>query len=335
MKRRRKFFLFVVFLAAVAGGALYWLNENLKPMPSGPKQYIRWEREARIGAIFADLKRKGIIRNADAARIYAWYRRAPGLITTGTYELSPGMTIDEILREIRKPMRQMVRMPETNWTRRSANILEQKAVTTAKEYLDLVHKPEEFKTVVNFPLPKESLEGYLYPDTYDFPPLLGARQVITRQLLNFEKKVWEGLHHPKNLHELVIKGSLVEMESGTDEDRPRIAGIIENRLKKHMRLQIDAALLYGIQKWRRLTLADYKNIEGPYNLYKVDGLPPGPICSPTVKSIKAAMNPAQHNNLYYVALPTGESLFAPTYEEHLRNIQKRRKALKEQAQATP
>lgn len=330
MKRGRKFVLFLIFLGAVAGGAFYWLKENLKPMPPGPKRYIRWERQARIGAILGDLKRRGVIRNADAARIYAWYRRSPGIVSTGTYELSPGMSIDEILREIRKPLRQMVRMPETNWTRRSANILEQKKVTKAAEYMELVRNPQEFKDVVDFPLPQDSLEGYLYPDTYDFPPLLGAKAVITRQLKNFEKKVWEGLDHPKNLHELVIKGSLVEMESGTDEDRARIAGIIDNRLEKGMRLQIDAALLYGIQKWRRLTFDDYKTIEGPYNLYKVDGLPPGPICSPTAKSIRAAMNPAKHNHLYYVALPTGESLFAPTYEEHLRNIQKRKKALREQ-----
>jgi UPF0755 protein len=182
---------------------------------------------------------------------------------------------------------------------------------------------------VSFPLPKESLEGYLYPDTYDFPPLLGAKAVIIRQLKNFEKKVWEGLNKPKNLHEAIIHGSLVELEAGRDDERPIIAGVIENRLEKGMRLQIDASLLYGIQKWRRLTFADYRNIPGPYNLYRVDGLPPGPICSPTVISIKAALNPAKHDHLYYVALPTGNSLFAPTYEEHKRNIEKRKKAIRE------
>jgi UPF0755 protein len=194
--------------------------------------------------------------------------------------------------------------------------------------MSLVNKPEEFKGVVDFPLPAKSLEGYLYPDTYDLPPLLGAKATITRQLKAFQKKIWDAYHHPSNLHELVIKGSLVQLEAGRDDERPIIAGVIENRLKKGMRLQIDAALLYGIQKWRRLTFDDYKNLDSPYNLYRVSGLPPGPICSPSAKSFAAAKNPATHGNFYYVALPDGSSLFARTYDEHLQNIQNRKHALK-------
>ncbi|MEZ0324368.1 MAG: endolytic transglycosylase MltG [Fimbriimonas sp.] len=331
MKRSRlKLLLGVLLVGGAAGGAYYWLDTNLTPMPVGPKRYLRWEKPARLDDIFIDLKRRGIIRNADAARVYAWVKRSPSSVSSGTYELAPGMNIGEILRKIRSPIRQMVRIPETNWARRNANVLEKKAVLRAEEYIDLVQKPELFKEYVSFPLPHDSLEGYLYPDTYDFPPLLGAKAVIIRQLQNFEKKVWLELDKPKTLHDAVIHGSLVELEAGTDEDRPMIAGVIENRLKKNMRLQIDASLLYGIQKWRTLTFDDYRDIKGPYNLYRVNGLPPGPICSPTVLSIKAAMNPAKHNHLYYVALPSGVSLFAPTYEEHKRNIQKRKKALKEQ-----
>ncbi len=332
MKRGRlKLFLVLLVLGGAAGGGYYWLTENLKPMPTGPKRYLRWERSARLDDIFADLRRRGIIRNADAARAYAWFKRSPSTVSSGTYELAPGMSVGEILSKIRSPIRQMVRIPETNWARRNANVLEGKAVLKAEEYMELVGKPELFKEYVDFPLPNDSLEGYLYPDTYDFPPLLGAKAVIIRQLENFEKRVWEALDKPNDLHDAIIHASLVELEAGRDDERPIIAGVIENRLKKNMRLQIDASLLYGIQKWRRLTFKDYRTIEGPYNLYRVNGLPPGPICSPTIKSIKAAMNPAKHNHLYYVALPTGNSLFAPTYEEHKRNIEKRKKALRERA----
>jgi UPF0755 protein len=329
LKRTRRFFLSLLLLAGIAGGTTVWLRENLKPMAPGPKRYIRWETTQRLPGVLTQLQRRGIIRNRDAARVYAWFRRTPGLVGTGTYELAPGMTVQEVLRELQKPIRQMVRVPETNWARRTANYLEQKAVLRAEEYMELVNNPSEFKDLVSFPLPDKSLEGYLYPDTYDFPPLIGARAVITRQLKNFERKVWQELRQPEGLHELIVKASLVELEAGKDEERPVIAGVIENRLKKKMRLQIDAALLYGIQKWRRLTFADYREIDSPYNLYRHDGLPPGPICSPSILSIKAALNPASHNHLYYVALPSGHSLFAPTYDQHLGNIRKRRNAVRE------
>jgi UPF0755 protein len=115
---------------------------------------------------------------------------------------------------------------------------------------------------------------------------------------------------------------MVELEVAKDEERPIVAGVIENRLKRKMPLQIDATLLYGIGKWRRLTFKDYKEIKSPYNTYTHQGLPPGPICSPTVKSIEAALHPATHNYLYYVAMPEGYHLFAETYKEHLANIKK-------------
>ena len=182
MKRSRlKLLLGVLLVGGAAGGAYYWLDTNLTPMPVGPKRYLRWEKPARLDDIFIDLKRRGIIRNADAAMVYAWVKRSPSSVSSGTYELAPGMNIGEILRKIRSPIRQMVRIPETNWARRNANVLEKKAVLRAEEYIDLVQKPELFKEYVSFPLAHDGLEGYLYPDSYDFPPLLGAKAVGIRQ----------------------------------------------------------------------------------------------------------------------------------------------------------
>ena len=85
--------------------------------------------------------------------------------------------------------------------------------------------------------------------------------------------------------------------------------------------------LYGIQKWRRLTFADYRKIDSPYNTYTHTGLPPGPICSPTIASIEAALHPAHHDYLYYVALPDGETLFSKDYKEHLKKIKERKREL--------
>jgi len=314
---------------AIAGVVAYiGFDRALSPLPSGPSRHIRLDPAGSLESVLERLEKEKIVRNAWATHLYARIARKPATVRTGTYLLHPGMDRDALIAALGKPIRQMVRLPETNWAARSANLLEKAGVCTAKEYMDLFRQPQSFQDVVSFPLPKSgTLEGYLYPDTYDLPPLLGARGVIVRQLKNFEKKVLEGKAPPKDLRRILIIGSLVELEVARDVERPIVAGIIENRIKLSMPLQIDASLLYGIQKWRELTFADYRNIDSPYNIYRHKGLPPGPICSPTVKSIRAAMNPASHNYLYYVALPEGRHLFSSTYAEHLANIGRRKAAL--------
>jgi UPF0755 protein len=334
MKRALKALIPCVLIGAAVGYGYYWVKKGTEPMPNGKKFYVRYAKPTTLDAVLEDLKTRGVVRDPGAYRVYAFLKKTPTQIGTGTYALQPGMGPSAVFAELRKPVRQMARVPETNWARRTANLLEKKYdVLKSDEYMSLIANPSQFKDVVSFPLPSGSLEGYLYPDTYDFPPLLGAREVIVRQLKTFERKVWDELNHPKNLHELVILGSLVELETGTEEDRAMIAGVIENRVKKGMRLQIDATILYGMQEWRRLTFADYRNQKHAYNTYLIDGLPPGPICSPSVASIKAAMNPAQHNYVYYVALPDGTSIYASTYAGHKENIKKRRAALREQEAA--
>ena len=256
--------------------------------------------------------------------VYAWLKKAPSSVPVGTYLVAPGQAPSTVLKAIQSPLHQLVRMPETNWARRDGRLLERKQVATAADYLDAVQDPSRFKAQVDFPLPSTSLEGYLYPDTYDFPPLFGATNVVDRRLRAFENKVWQKIGKPPDLARIVTVASLVELESGADEDRPLIAGVIENRLEKGMPLQIDAALMYALGKWRRLYYKDYSGIKSPYNLYLHKGLPPTPVCSPSLKSIEAAMNPAKNGYLFYVALPGGKSLFATSFKEHEENIQIRR-----------
>jgi cell division protein YceG involved in septum cleavage len=121
------------------------------------------------------------------------------------------------------------------------------------------------------------------------------------------------------LREIVIIASLIEKEARSDEDRPLISGVIENRLGRNMRLQIDATVNYALGSWRRLTYADYK-FESAYNTYLNDGLPPGPICSPGSASLRAALDPEECDYLFYVHKGDGHHAFAVTYEEHLTNV---------------
>jgi UPF0755 protein len=320
-----------LILGAGAGAGLLWFRSRLAPTPAGPEVLVRYTGRKPVASVLADLQRRGVVRDARMAALYARFSRAEPVVGTGTYRLAPGQTLDQVFRELGRPLRQMVRLPETNWAARSARLLERANVCSAQAYMDLVRRPSEFQSEVSFPLPKDTLEGYLYPDTYDLPPLLGARAVIERQLKNFERRVWDELKPGDRLARAVTIGSLVELEVAKDPERPMVAGVVENRLARGMRLQIDAAINYGLQKWRPLTFADYRNVDSPYNLYRVDGLPPTPICSPTAKSVEAALRPAKHPYLFYVALPNGTSLFSRTFEEHRRNIAKRRAAVRAEA----
>ena len=319
-KRARNVGLAVAGLAfGCAGGFAYYVKTGIEPMPAGKPFFVRYEERLELAAVAKGLKEKGVVRNVTALRYYAIYRRLDRYVLPGTYQVKPGQTVEELVDALRKPIKQMVRLPETNPSYRTARLLEQKSVTTAAEYTEAIANPAEFQNSVSFPLPSGSLEGYLFPDTYDLPPLIGAKATIQRQLRAFEKKVLPLLTDPAKRQRILTIASMVELEAGLDEERPIIAGVIRNRIEKGMRLQIDATVLYGMKEWRRLYNVDYKH-DSPYNTYLMSGLPPGPICSPSVKSVKAALSPSKHEFLYYVAKPDMHSLFASTYEEHLKNV---------------
>lgn len=324
-KRARNVGLAVAGLAfGCAGGFVYYVKSGIVPMPAGKAFFVRYEQRLELPEVARQLKEKGVVRNVTALRYYAIYRRLDRYVLPGTYQVRAGMTVDELVAALRKPIKQMVRIPETNPSYRTARLLEQAGVATADAYESAVANPTEFQESVSFPLPGHSLEGYLFPDTYDLPPLIGAKATIVRQLRAFEKKALPLLTDPAKRQKILTIASMVELEAGLDEERPIIAGVIRNRLEKGMRLQIDATVLYGMRAWRKLYNVDYKH-ESPYNTYLMTGLPPGPICSPSLKSIKAALAPAKHDFLYYVAKPDMHSLFAATYEEHLKNVAVARK----------
>ncbi|HRI44070.1 MAG TPA: endolytic transglycosylase MltG [Fimbriimonadaceae bacterium] len=323
--------LAVLLLLGLAGFGLWrWALGQLEPIGSGAAFYVRFDQRTPLEGALQRLQDKGAVRNADILSRYARWRKRPGTVETGTYEITPGAKADELLASLRKPIRQMVRIPEGWWIARVAKRLEEAGVCPAEDYISLAKQPERFNADVEFPLPKDSLEGYLFPDTYDLPPLLGAEATIRRQLKTFEAKVVKPLENPKDLHRLVIIGSLVEAEVALDAERPIVAGIIESRLAKKMKLQIDATVLYSLQEWKQLEPGVVNTIDSPYNTYRIQGLPPGPIGSPGLASIEAAAKPRATEYLFYVALPNRSHLFAKDYPTHLANIRKRQAALKAQ-----
>lgn len=326
VKKLLRYLTFLVLLGT--GSFAAWLYHESRAPEKPLRVLVRFDRPTDLLEALNVLREKGAIRNARASFLLATLTGKSKIVPTGTYRFAAGSSSMRILRDLSSPIHQFVRLPETNWAARTARLLEKNDVCTADEYLSLVSQPEQFQTLVDFPLPTGTLEGYLYPDTYELPPMLGARRVIEMQLQAFSSKVWGPLRHPSNLNDIVTIGSMVELEVKFDNERPMVAGVIENRLKVGMPLQIDAAINYGLQEWRALAVSEYRTVQSPYNLYLHKGLPPTPICSPSEKSIAAALAPAKHEFLYYVAMPDGVSVFARTYPEHLKNVKRRRDAMK-------
>ena len=281
-KKRIALIVFIVLVLAVliALFAGYrWFKSELQPMPTGPSFLVRYAKEKPFNLVAVDLQKRGVVRDAKVFEYYVRYEHKLRPVPIGTYRFNAGMTVDEVIKALHSPLKQMVRIPETNFSYRTANLLQKRNVLDGADYKKLIKQPSEFADDVDFPLPKTSLEGYLYPDTYDLPPLIGAHDTIVRQLEAFEMKVWPLLQNVKDVNKVLTIASMVEMEAAKDKDRPLIAGVIVNRLKLHMPMQIDATVLYALHAWRRLTFADLKNTDSPYNTYEHNGLPPGPICS--------------------------------------------------------
>jgi UPF0755 protein len=275
------------------------------------------------------LHSKGLIRYAPAFALYAlWHGEGQHQVPPGRYTFSPDMNLAQIVRELKQGPghspddRIHVSIPEGFTQRQIAARLEKDGVCDGTTFLQLARNPDLLKDWnYDFPRPKGSLEGYLYPDTYEFLPNTPPEKVLDTMLLNFSRRFARPYQQQigasgRSLHEIVTIASLIEREAKTEADRPRIAGVLDNRLKKGLKLEIDATVLYALGHHKQRVLYSDLRVDSPYNTYKFAGLPPGPIASPGSRSLQAALEPEKNDYLYYVARPNGSHIFTRTLAEH-------------------
>ncbi len=210
-----------------------------------------------------------------------------------------------------------------------AKRLEEQKVFTAKEFLAAVKAVDQYENswIKEIPVKKGmkyQLEGYLYPDTYNIYKSSEPKELIQKMLDNFETKyneVKKGYKGKRSMQELITMASMIEREAKVEKERPKIAGVIENRLAKKMKLQIDPTVLYtttdGLYDAKKVYYKDLKT-KSPYNTYVNQGLPLGPICNPAMSAVSAAMHPTKHEYLYYRTDNTekGTHVFTKTFNEH-------------------
>jgi UPF0755 protein len=189
-------------------------------------------------------------------------------------------------------------------------------ITTESEFLSAVQNPE---IISQLKIQATNLEGYLYPETYRFAPNTDAKTIVKTMIDLFNKKTEEvEFNHPfLNKHQVIVLASMVEKETGAKVERPAIAGVFTNRLKKRMRLESDPTTIYGI--WSRykgnIRKSDLLEVT-PYNTYKIPALPQGPIANPSLEAIKAVLNPEAHEFLFFVSKNDGTHVFTKSYKDH-------------------
>ncbi len=303
-----------------------WYIRGSDPAPKADPVLIKVAQGDGLSAVLTKLEDKRAINSAAAVGLMVRFKGLKPKLTPGTYRVIPGSEIPTIFTQLQTPFQIAVRVPEGWWIRRVAERLESQGFCKAEDYIALANDPARFQKQVKFKLPAKTLEGYLFPDTYHLDPDDGAEQLIAKQLASFGKRVIPLVNEPNKVHRALVIGSMVEAEVAKSHERSKVAGIIENRLRIRMPLQIDATVLYALQKWQVLGPGVVNKVDSPYNTYRIPGLPPGPIGSPGLASIEAALKPATTDKLYYVALPDQSHLFARTYAEHLANIRKARAA---------
>ncbi|MDH3329787.1 MAG: endolytic transglycosylase MltG, partial [Desulfobulbaceae bacterium] len=272
------------------------------------------------------LGENGIINDDIRFLILARITDRAGHLRAGEYLIHPGQTPLEILRLIEqgKVLRHQVTIPEGMSTRQIIQILARDKWIKPDRFLALT-KDTDFIRKIGFNL--ESLEGYLFPDTYTLTRDTVTEEKLIIMMTNRFQAIWNDLEHdlPVGLsrHQVITLASIVEKETGKSDERPLIAQVFLNRLKKEMRLQSDPTVIYGLQENfdGDLTREDLQQ-KNPYNTYVIDGLPPGPVCSPGRDSILAVLHPADVPYLYFVSKKDGSHHFSTSLKDHNRAVRK-------------
>jgi UPF0755 protein len=325
-------------LVAIATIVFFWYNINNSPDFSNTLVVIDIKSGQGTDAIAKDLKKNGLISSELAFKFFLWKDHISDKIKAGQYEFHAGQTMKEITDilisgRIIKNTQNVTLIEGWNIKDMDAYLAESGAMA-GKNFLKLAtSKISEWKFSYPKPdflndAPKGSdLEGYLFPDTYEIYQDKSAEYLIEKMLDNFDRKLTaedrqEIARQKKSIYEIVTMASIIQKEVKT-KDMRRVSGIFWKRIANGQRLESCASLAYilGVNK-KRYSYEDTL-IESPYNTYRQDGLPPGPISNPGSDAIKAAVYPENSPFIFFLSRPdTGETVFSRTLEEHNANKDK-------------
>jgi UPF0755 protein len=279
-----------------------------------------------IRKLAGELKSRGVIRSSWHFILVTRLRGDSHRLKAGDYRFNDGMTPDVILKKLVAGDVDYLKfsLPEGYSIHQAAELLEQKGYFTRAGFLE---KCRDTALLNRLGLNGPSVEGYLYPATYNLSRGGSEEQLISQMVVQFEKKYAElaaagGAEAGLSRHAVVTLASLIEKEAVSAEEKPLIASVFHNRLRIGMPLQSDPTAVYGVRAFAgKVTRADIER-RSPYNTYLIQGLPPGPIGNPGSDALAAALHPAATQYLYFVARQDGTHQFSRTLEEHNRAVRR-------------
>lgn len=276
------------------------------------------------------LRNRNIIKYPGVFKLYAKLM-GDHVYQKGRHTLSPGMSYHELFSSLESlpdqedPSVRKITIPEGYELRQIADLLEQKGLINREIFMQEIETGEFDYPFVNKISRKENrLEGYLFPDTYQFGVDETEHQIIDKMLANFNNvavPAYEAVHTPFSLDEIVTLASVVEREAANDQERGLVAGVFMNRINAGMKLESCATVQYILKERKTILSNQDIAIDSKYNTYKYKGLPVGPIAAPGLASIQAALSPEKTDYMYFVATADGsQNLFSETFEEHSEKI---------------
>jgi len=276
------------------------------------------------------LARADVVGSAGLFRAYAKFRKADRGIKAGTYLIRRDASWDAVLTALRegRGLVTTVLIPEGYTLAQIEPLLAQKLGLDADSVRAAV---TDTALLRRLDIPTPHVEGYLFPDTYHFPPGTSARAAVAAMVRRFESR-WSPAWTARldtlavSRHDLLTLASIVEREAKVGEERPVIASVYWNRLRRGMLLQADPTVQYALPQYQSRLMYRHLRVQSPYNTYVHKGLPPGPIGAPGVASIQATLYPADVPYLYFVAYPDGHHEFRVRVDEHLAEARKARRA---------
>jgi UPF0755 protein len=288
----------------------------------GPQARVTIPPGASMRTAADSLKSAGVIGSPKMFRFYAKLRRGDRQIKAGTYMLARDASWGSVLASLRsgRGVVNILTVPEGFRLTQTESLMVVKLALTPDSIRAAV-RDSALLFRVQAPRSAKDLEGYLFPDTYFFPPGTSARVAVQTMVRRFEqrwKPEWTARLDTFALtrHQLLTLASIVEEEARLPAERPIIAAVYWNRLRRGMRLEADPTVQYALPKPQARLLYRHLEVRSPYNTYRNTGLPPGPIAAPGAASIEATLRPANVPYLYFVAYPDGHHEFRVTLAEH-------------------
>ncbi len=326
--------LLLALLAAASFAAwLYWDWNRPYKGYSGTLD-IEIPRGMNTGRILDLLAERGVVRHRLSLKMAFTFQGEPQSLQAGPYRFERPKTPLEVLEKLRKGevILTKVTIPEGLRIEEAAQVLADAGCGSLDRFLAIVEDPSP---ILDLDPDAESLEGYLFPESYLVAPGI-SEEAMVAILVDAFREWWQGQVEEGptlGLRETVILASLVERESSWDPERPLVSSVFLNRLRLGMPLQCDPTIIYGMIRddaFRGRLLIEDLRYESPYNTYIHPGLPPGPICSPGRASLDAVQNPAETSYLYFVSQNDGTHAFSKTLAEHNRAVARYRRMVQQQ-----